>query len=307
MQPATRPAATGDGREHASKREQCPGFCDQVRACARGSAEMPATPRALAMTAGTLPGSSNRANATQRARRAKAQRIDYYPNHDARSAMDAKLSKLRPGSVEATNSGVLNAIVVEWAVLTGINKQEISDERREGTSGISGPLRTGARAGAYESGAESPDLNGSSHACVHANEFGESGALRGTLSPECAARAQESGGPPGISTHIAGARAGAYEFGRRAMLKGEKVRMHSSRRVVCEAKRHRDGQPCQAKSEPGKRRCRFHGGRSTGPRTDEGKAKALGNLKQNRASQSVGPAVALDPSPGLDEDQPDAG
>ena len=52
-----------------------------------------------------------------------------------------------------------------------------------------------------------------------------------------------------------------------------------SGRVVCGAKRHRDGHPCQAKSEPGKRRCRFHGGRSTGPRTEAGKARAVANLR----------------------------
>lgn len=58
--------------------------------------------------------------------------------------------------------------------------------------------------------------------------------------------------------------------------------------MVCGAKRHRDGQPCKAMSEPGKRRCRFHGGRSTGPRTSEGKARALANLRQhwNRVAPS---------------------
>lgn len=43
-------------------------------------------------------------------------------------------------------------------------------------------------------------------------------------------------------------------------------------RVLCEA-RTRKGTPCRALSEPGRRRCRFHGGRSTGPRTAEGKAR----------------------------------
>ncbi|MCR9061933.1 MAG: helix-turn-helix domain-containing protein [Rhodobacteraceae bacterium] len=46
----------------------------------------------------------------------------------------------------------------------------------------------------------------------------------------------------------------------------------SCRRVVCGAKTRR-GTPCRAKSEPGRRRCRFHGGKSTGPRTPEGKAR----------------------------------
>ncbi len=61
-------------------------------------------------------------------------------------------------------------------------------------------------------------------------------------------------------------------------------RIKPTQRVPCGAKRHRDGQPCQAKSEPGKRRCRFHGGRSTGPRTPEGRARALANLRQYRKS-----------------------
>lgn len=69
---------------------------------------------------------------------------------------------------------------------------------------------------------------------------------------------------------------------------GTRTRKHSApsikpgQRVTCGATRHRDGKPCQAKSEPGKRRCRFHGGRSTGPRTEAGKARSLANLKQNR-------------------------
>ncbi|MGY1408362.1 HGGxSTG domain-containing protein [Luteimonas sp. A611] len=54
-------------------------------------------------------------------------------------------------------------------------------------------------------------------------------------------------------------------------------------RVRCGAKRHRDGKPCRAMSEPGKKRCRFHGGKSTGPRTPEGKAKCAANLPSRRA------------------------
>ena len=41
------------------------------------------------------------------------------------------------------------------------------------------------------------------------------------------------------------------------------------RRVRCGA-RTRKGTPCRNKSEPGKRRCKFHGGLSTGARTPEG-------------------------------------
>ncbi|MEJ7808600.1 MAG: HGGxSTG domain-containing protein [Telluria sp.] len=82
-------------------------------------------------------------------------------------------------------------------------------------------------------------------------------------------------------------RAPAYDFGgdwpkwADAWLAAGKAK-EASRRVICGARRHRDGQPCQAKSQPGKRRCKWHGGCSTGPRTAEGKAKALANLRQNR-------------------------
>ncbi|HEV8712664.1 MAG TPA: HGGxSTG domain-containing protein [Candidatus Binatia bacterium] len=63
-------------------------------------------------------------------------------------------------------------------------------------------------------------------------------------------------------------RAGAYDFGLQAPAWAEawlaaNRAKQASRRVICGARRHRDGQPCRAMSEPGKRRCRFHGGRST--------------------------------------------
>ncbi len=54
--------------------------------------------------------------------------------------------------------------------------------------------------------------------------------------------------------------------------------MERENRVVCGARRRRDGQPCEALSVPGKRRCKWHGGCSTGPRTVEGKAKCAANL-----------------------------
>lgn len=44
------------------------------------------------------------------------------------------------------------------------------------------------------------------------------------------------------------------------------------RRVTCGAKT-RQGNPCRAKSEPGRNRCRFHGGLSTGPKTAAGLAR----------------------------------
>lgn len=43
-------------------------------------------------------------------------------------------------------------------------------------------------------------------------------------------------------------------------------------RVICGAKT-RSGAPCRAKSEPGRKRCRFHGGLSTGPKTVVGRKR----------------------------------
>lgn len=43
-------------------------------------------------------------------------------------------------------------------------------------------------------------------------------------------------------------------------------------RTRCNAKT-RDGHPCRAKSEPGRARCRLHGGLSTGPKSAEGRER----------------------------------
>lgn len=65
----------------------------------------------------------------------------------------------------------------------------------------------------------------------------------------------------------------------------ERYRSRASiKRIPCGGRRRRDGKPCEALSVPGKRRCKWHGGMSTGPRTPEGKAKALANLRQYRGS-----------------------
>jgi hypothetical protein len=84
----------------------------------------------------------------------------------------------------------------------------------------------------------------------------------------------------------------AYDFGDRlpawaARWLAENKAKQCAERVRCGARRHRDGQPCRAMSEPGKQRCRWHGGRSTGPQAAEGKARALANLRQYRARSEL--------------------
>lgn len=60
---------------------------------------------------------------------------------------------------------------------------------------------------------------------------------------------------------------------------------NSKRRVTCGAKA-RPGHPCRNLSEPGKQRCKFHGGKSTGPKTAEGRARiAEAQRKRWRASR----------------------
>jgi hypothetical protein len=81
-----------------------------------------------------------------------------------------------------------------------------------------------------------------------------------------------SGGEP----EFPDAYARAYDFGISAK------KQACPGQTICGARRHRDGQPCRARSEPGKRRCRFHGGRSTGPRSPQGKLRAQSNLRQNQ-------------------------
>lgn len=149
----------------------------------------------------------------QRQRRARRVRIDYMPNKDALAAIEAKRGRYYPLN---TNSGIIDAILTEWAELTGINCREVTAPKSPPKSSTAPP------------------------------------ELMDQYAP---ARITSEGKRPG-------------------------------QRVTCGARRHRDGQPCQAKSEPGKRRCRFHGGRSTGPRTDAGKARALANLRQNRKADT---------------------
>ena len=64
------------------------------------------------------------------------------------------------------------------------------------------------------------------------------------------------------------------------------------RRPTCGAK-NREGRPCANKAMLGKRRCRFHGGLSTGPRTVEGRARIA--AAQRRRWAKVPAAEVADP------------
>ena len=53
---------------------------------------------------------------------------------------------------------------------------------------------------------------------------------------------------------------------------------------TCGARTRQDA-PCWCKVLYHNSRCRFHGGLSTGPKTVQGKARSLANLRQNRAQR----------------------
>lgn len=241
--------------------------------------------------------------AMQRQRRARMVRIDYMPGKAAREAIEAMRERTRPGTASATNSAVIDAIVAEWSRLTGIQQTgidtsatspitprvadqyarvRITSASATGTrAGVtSGELAecAGVRAGTSSAG---PEQLGASQARGRANDFDPRHAKPAhppaTVPPEfltASARANESG-----LCHAKRARTGANNSGS-LPAGANQVRM------ICGAKRRRDGQPCQGLSVPGKRRCKWHGGASTGPRSDTGRARSLANLKQYRNSKT---------------------
>ena len=164
------------------------------------------------MNDGYLSKDRNYQNAQQQSRRKYYRRIDYMPSKDASEIINAKRSTRYPLSI---NSGVIDAIVIEWANLTGIKYGKVAK-----------PMTS----------ARSPEL---SDACAHANDFGLF-QVKSTKKPS------------------------AY----------------------CGAKT-KSGKPCRSKKLPNKNRCKWHGGCSTGPKTLQGKAKALANLKQYSAIKRI--------------------
>lgn len=80
--------------------------------------------------------------------------------------------------------------------------------------------------------------------------------------------------------------------------------------VSCGAKT-RKGTPCRNKSEPGRRRCKFHGGRSTGARTPEGieRIREAQRRRWARDKSAFTATAGQRPDPAVNRDvgaQPDA-
>ncbi len=247
------------------------------------------------MTDGYLSKDREHLAAMQRQRRARMVRIDYMPGKAARDTIEAVRAQSRPGTASATNSAVIDAIVAEWARLTGLKKSEVDKPE---TSAISPGF-----ADQYARARITSDAVNSTRACVSPDNLAKCAGVRAGTSPA----------PPEL-LYASQARAGAIDFDPRhanpvrpsamtapefltAYARANKSGLcHAKRagagannsgsvsagvnlaRVICGARRRRDGEPCQGLSVPGKRRCKWHGGMSTGPKSAQGKAKAIANL-----------------------------
>ena len=68
------------------------------------------------------------------------------------------------------------------------------------------------------------------------------------------------------------ARIDAWVEAQMVLWRGREAERQARRRVVCGAKTRKGGE-CRNNSEAGRRRCKFHGGKSTGAKTPEGKSR----------------------------------
>jgi hypothetical protein len=190
------------------------------------------------------------ANASQRARRARIARIDYYPSSEALALIESRRTRYGPTH---NNSGIIDTIIAEWAVLAGLKQSEI--DKPETSANLPGLSDNYARA-------------------------------RMTSDARSSTRARETWDAPAKCPPARmGVSAAAPEFidaSMRASNSGSLPTGANQARVICGARRRRDGEPCQGLSVPGKVRCKWHGGASTGPRTEEGRKRSMSNLRQYR-------------------------
>lgn len=236
------------------------------------------------------------ANASQRARRARIARIDYYPSPDALALIESRRTRYGPTH---NNSGIIDTIIAEWAALAGLKQSEVEKPKT--------PASVPELCNMYARARMTSDAANSTHMRVASDDLAECAGVRAGASPatpeflppsqaragandfdprhakpapppapdtpefsDASARAKESG-----LCHAKRARTGANDSGSAPAGANEL-------RVICGARRRRDGQPCQGPSVPGRRRCKWHGGASTGPKTDKGRARSMANLRQYR-------------------------
>lgn len=249
----------------------------------------------------------------QRQRRARMVRIDYMPGKAAMDAIEAMRAQSRPGTASATNSAVIDAIVAEWARLTGLKKSEVDKPM---TPAISPDI-----ADQYARARMTSDAVNSTRVRLSSDNLAKcAGASAGTspAPPELPVASQARGcttdfdprhakpthsptpdTPEFLTAFTCSNESGlchAIRAGAHANNSGSLPAGANRARVICGARRRRDGQPCQGMSVPGKQRCKWHGGASTGPRTDAGRARAMANLRQH-VLLTTKDTAALPPQP----------
>lgn len=109
----------------------------------------------------------------QRQRRARLVRVDYMPSRAAQAIIAIKRKQCRPGSVSATNSAVIDAILTEWANMTGIKYAEIEAPRSSGEI----PELTDAYARTYDFGKTASESPAASRALAKRSECGANGIV----------------------------------------------------------------------------------------------------------------------------------
>lgn len=172
-----------------------------------------------------------RANLTQRKRRAEQPRIDYYPSLEALAVIETRRTRYHPTN---NYSGILDTILREWAALVGINP-----------------------------------ITRTSSPPVMEPELSDQYARARITSVACMKSAPELRTVTRTRAHA-------------RMTSGSEMSEEHAR-ALCGARRRRDGLPCQSRAVAGKSRCKWHGGASTGPKTEAGRARAKANLRQYRS------------------------
>ncbi len=233
------------------------------------------------MTDGYLSKDREHIAGRQRQRRARMARIDYYPTPDALALIESRRTRFGPTN---NNSGILNTIIAEWAVLAGLKQTEIDKPKSPATSpGVAdqyAPIRI------------TTDFETSTHARVTSDNLAECAGVRAGASPAAPelpdasqARACASDFDPRHAKPAHPPATGAPEFIDASMRANNSDSLPTGTnqaRVICGGRRRRDGEPCQGLSVPGKVRCKWHGGASTGPKTDAGRARSMANLRQHQ-------------------------
>ena len=235
------------------------------------------------MTDGYLSKDREHIAGRQRQRRAGLARIDYYPSPDALALIDSRRTRYGPTH---NYSGIIDTIIAEWAVLGGLKQTEIDEPKT--------PATTPGVSDQYARMRTTSDFETSTHARATSDKLAECEGVRAGASPAApelpdASQARAPASKFDLShanpAHPTAGATAAPEFidaSMRANNSGSLPAGVNQVRVICGAKRRRDGEPCKARSVPGKRRCKWHGGASTGPRTEQGRELSMKNLRQYR-------------------------